>query len=285
MTEFTVDDLARYSLWPARLLGLSPWETRTKTPLEIEREFGTEKWGKLLQRATASAGDTRLDTVNEWSREGAASTLVSVGKDLVEMTPRESHTAYLNFIAKQLEAYLPATALVELGCGYGSVILDLARRPGFSQLPLFAADFTTSGPALASIIAEAEGIQLTTGSCDLSRNPVTDMPVPAGALVFTAYAAQYVEELSAGFIGGLAALRPKAVVHIEPVLEHCDTRTVLGLLRRRYIEANGYNRNLVTVLQEEAARGGIRLLQEKLPAFGPNPLLAASVIAWVPEED
>jgi Cyclopropane fatty acid synthase and related methyltransferases len=74
--------------------------------------------------------------------------LVSVKDELVEMSADEAHRAYIDFIAKSLERFLPATALVELGCGYGSVILDLARRPEFHQMPLFAADFTDSGPRL-----------------------------------------------------------------------------------------------------------------------------------------
>ena len=282
MQRFTVDDLARYSPWPARLLGQSPWETRVKTPQEIDREFGVEKWGSMLERALASDGPVGLDEANAWVAEGAEPSLVSVRDDLVEMSAGEAHAAYIEFIAKSLEPYLPATALVELGCGYGSVILDLARRPEFTGIPLFAADVTASGPALAAMIARAERLDVTTGTCDLARNPVTDLEIPRGALVFTAYAAQYIERLDARFTEGLAALAPKLVVHVEPVWEHCGTDTVLGLLRRRYIEANGYNRNLATLLHEEVAQGRARLLEETPPAFGPNPLLAASVIAWAP---
>jgi hypothetical protein len=280
--RFTVDDLARYSPWPARLLGQSPWETRVKTPQEIDREFGVEKWGSLLERARGSETPVGLDEVNSWVTEGVASSLVSVNDELVEMSADEAHAAYIHFIASALEKYLPATALVELGCGYGSVILDLARRPEFSGIPLFAADFTTSGPALAAMIAETEGVSVTTGGCDLTQNPVTELEIPDGALVFTAYAAQYVEHLDSTFAKGLGALGPNAVVHLEPVWEHCQNDTVLGLLRRRYIEANGYNRNLVTLLHEEVAQGRARLLEETPSAFGPNPLLAASVIAWAP---
>jgi hypothetical protein len=280
--RFTVDDLARYSPWPARLLGHSPWETRVKTPGEIEREFGVEKWGSMLERATSSESPVGLDEVNSWVTEGVERSLVSVGDDLVEMSADEAHAGYIDFIAKSLEPYLPASALVELGCGYGSVILDLARRPQFSGVRLFAADFTESGPALAALIAGTEGVRVTTGKCDLTKNPVTALDIPAGALVFTAYAAQYIESLDSAFVDGLAALDPKVVVHVEPLWEHCSTNTVLGLLRRRYIQANGYNRNLATLLHEEAARGKARLLEESPPAFGPNPLLAASVIAWAP---
>jgi hypothetical protein len=38
----SLDDLPKFSKWPARLLGLEPWESKEKTEVEIEREFGRE---------------------------------------------------------------------------------------------------------------------------------------------------------------------------------------------------------------------------------------------------
>ncbi len=256
-----------------------------KTPAAIEREYGVEKWGKLLERAREFPDGADLATVDGWVNEGAPSTLVAVGDELVEMTAREAHAAYRDFMEGVLAPYLPATSLTELGCGYGSVILAMARRSPFSGIPLFAGDYTATGPTLALLIATTEQIGITAGACDFTRSPVTSVDVPAGSLIYTSYAAQCVEPLTNAFVDRIAALKPAAVVHIEPVLEHCDPDTVLGLLRRRYIEANGYNRNLVTLLHEEAARGRIRLLEETRSAFGTNPLLAASVIAWAPVED
>ena len=276
----SLDQLPRFSKWPARLLGLESWETKKKSPEEIEREFGREKWGALLERFKASPG-SRLEDVDRWAG-GEALTLASVDEHIVEMTPEESHEAYIAYIANALEPHLPASALAELGCGYGSAILGLARKAAFQDMPYFAADFTSTGPELARLIAEAESIKLTTGRADLRSSPVTDLQFPEGAIVYTAYAAQYVEPLTDSFIDGILKLRPKVVVHIEPVYEHCDPSTLLGLLRQRYIQANGYNRNLSTILHDHEARGSLEIIHDSVPGFGPNPLLAASVIAWVP---
>ncbi|HEX2721391.1 MAG TPA: hypothetical protein VHM24_00635 [Gemmatimonadaceae bacterium] len=279
-----LDDLPKFSPWPARLMGLAPWEPRVKTPAEIEREFGMEKWGGLLERFRATPGAGLAD-VDSWAA-GSAPALASVGEHLVLMTPEESHSAYLAYVANALQPYSGGTALVELGCGYGSVILGLARRAEFAvslaNVPLFAADYTLTGPELAAAIAGREGIPLTAGRCDLTTSPATHLAVPEGAVVYTAYAAQYIEPVTTALIEGITALRPKAVVHVEPVYEHCDDSTLLGLMRQRYIQANGYNRNLVTILHDHEARGAIEILGESPAAFGPNPLLAASVIAWSP---
>ena len=277
----SLDELPKYSQWPARLLGLIPWEAREKTEAEIEREFGREKWGSLLERFKSSPG-ARLEDVDGWAAGGPGPSLASVGEHIVEMTHEESHAAYLAFIEAAIEPFMPASALVELGCGYGSVILGLARRAAFQDIPYIAADYTSTGPELAGLIGAAEQIPVVTGLADLKRSPVTTLPVPPGALIYTAYAAQYVEPITDAFVHGIAALAPKTVVHIEPVFEHCDPSTLLGLLRQRYIQANGYNRNLSTILHDHEARGSLEILHESKPGFGPNPLLAASVIAWRP---
>lgn len=276
-----LDDLPKYSPWPSRLLGLEPWQTKIKTPEEIEREFGKEKWGSLLEKFKATPGAT-LDDVDQWAAGNTKRSLTTVADHLVLMTPEESHNAYIAYIADALEKHLPASALVELGCGYGSVIIALARRKGFEEKKLQAADYTSTGPELASLIAAQENVELETGHCDFTSLDATDLDVPPGAIVYTAYAAQYVEELGPRFVEGIIALEPKVVVHVEPVYEHAGESTLLGLLRRRYIEANGYNRNLSTILHDHQALGSLEIIEETAPAFGPNPLLAASVIAWKP---
>jgi len=260
---------------------LEPWETKQKSPSEIEREFGREKWGALFERYRQNPG-ARLEDVDKWAAGDASDTLASVDEHIVEMSPQESHDAYIAFIANALEPRLPASALVELGCGYGSVILGLSRKAAFQDMPYFAADFTATGPELAALIAKEEGIGLTTGAADLRKNPVTSLDIPEGSLIYTAYAAQYVEQLTDDFVGGIIALEPSVVVHIEPVYEHCDASTLLGLLRQRYIQVNGYNRNLSTILHHHEQAGSLEIIQESVPGFGPNPLLAASVIAWKP---
>jgi hypothetical protein len=53
-------------------------------------------------------------------------------------------------------------------------------------------------------------------------------------------------------------------------------------MRRRYIEINDYNRNLVTVLEAAEKEGRIRILTQSPNLFGRNPLLPASLIAWKP---
>jgi len=208
--------------------------------------------------------------------------LYSEGDELVEATISQAHGRYRDVVAAAVGRCLPAAGVAELGAGYGSIVLDLARRAEFKSTPFFAAELTESGTRLISELAVAEGLDVQTGRCDLTASPLTDLMIPPDSVIYTSYAAQYVPRLESSFVEQLALLAPSAVVHIEPCYEHCEGKTLLGLMRRRYIEVNDYNTNLVTVLHEKRDRGVIEILEERPAVFGSNPLLAASVIVWRP---
>lgn len=284
MAPYTIDDLPRFSPWPARLLGLEPWEQRHKTPEEILREYEDEKWGPLLERLRAAEREIAIEEVDGWAREGSTASLCSIGERLELLSPREAHARYLNLVEDVLKEFLPASALVELGAGYGSIILALATRGPFAQMRVMAAEYAPSGVELLRCIAKGQRLEIEVGHCDFASSWVADMTIPQGALIFTSFATPYVPRLSPDFVKALCTYRPQAVVHLEPCYEHCNSQALLGLLRRRYIQVNDYNTNLVTLLHDQQERGLIRILEERPTVFGMNPLLAASVIAWIPQD-
>jgi hypothetical protein len=69
-------------------------------------------------------------------------------------------------------------------------------------------------------------------------------------------------------------------VHFEPCYEHFDELSLTGALRRRYVEVNDYNRNLVSLLHRHAASNVIAILEETRAVMGVNPLLPVSIVAW-----
>jgi len=280
--EFTIDDLPSFSRWPARLLGLEPLNQRQKSTAEVTREFEKEKWGALLSKINSDSGPVDLDTAEGWAIEEIPDTLCSIGKRFELLSAVEARRRYLAVIESVLNRYLPAPALVELGAGYGSVILQLARKKAYSGLSLFAGEFTASGIELIRRFALAASIRITVANCDLASKWIVDFPLPEGALIFTSMAAHYIPHLTSDYVNGIAAFFPRVVVNIEPCYEHCDLATLTGALRRRYIEVNDYNRNLVSLLHAEQVAGRLRILEEERDVVGINPLLPVSVIAWSP---
>lgn len=279
--QYTINDLPLYSPWPARLLGIEPWQQRSKTPENVLREYELEKWGRILAHIRQADMPVTLADIDELEFGAVPSLLAWIREEFRPMSYAEAHNMYMDIVEAVLREYVPAAGVAELGCGYGTVILKLARSAEFAGVPFFAAEYTQSGQEVTQYLAGADGTHVEVGQCDFAAVPVTGLDLPPDTLIFTSFATPCVPMLPESFVESLLALRPKAVVHFEPCYEHCDD-TLFGLLRRRYIEVNDYNRNLLTLLRAFEADNKITIEREEPVVFGSNPLLSASVIAWRP---
>ncbi len=282
-TNYTLNDLPRFSSWPERLLGFEPCEQRYKTPEEITREYEYEKWGTLLKKVRESEKDVSIEDVQKWVLEETPASLCSSGDVFELLSAFEANQRHAELIENMLKSYLPASTLIELGAGYGNIILGLAKKKPFRKISLMAGEYTTSGVELIKHLAQVEKIQIHAEHCDFFSDSVLDFAVPENAIIFTSFAAHYVPMLSNNFIRAISACHPKVVIHAEPCYEHCDRSTLLGLMRRRYIEVNDYNTNLVTLLHYHQDRGLIKIIEERPAVFGMNPLLPASILVWTPK--
>lgn len=281
-TKYTINDLPRYSSWPTRLLGLETWEQRSKTPETIHREYENEKWSSLLKKVENSKREIVVEEVDEWVFKDSEPSLCSINDKLNLLSRSKVHQQFVNLVARTLQTYLPASALVELGAGYGSVILALAKKNPFRKLNLIAGEYTSSGVKLIEKLAESQNLKIQTGHCDFGSPGVTNLSIPPDAIIFTSFATPCVPNLPASFVHALHGFHPRAVIHFEPCYEHCNGSTLIGLMRRRYIEVNDYNKNLVTLLHEKQMEGSITIAEERPAVIGPNPLLSASILTWQP---
>ncbi len=280
-SNVSIEELPRYSPWPARLLGIEPWKKRRKTRKEVIREYDDEKWSSLLREARRLGDGVTLEKIKGFERGGARECCWDDGR-LKLLTPENSMRRQMAIFRECLESYLPASALVELGCGYGAILLELARLKRMRGLPVFGGEYTDNGCELTRLLGKQLQVDLTVGKCDFGSRVLTQLPIPPGALIYTSYAVPYVRQLKRQFVDGFLRLKPKVVVHFEPCLEHCKDDDLLHLLVRRYIELNDYNRNLLTVLKEAEKSGDITLVEERPIVFANTPFLPISVVAWKP---
>jgi hypothetical protein len=274
--------LPKCSLWPHRLLGLEPWETRKKVAAELMREYEDEKWGPLWERVRSAGGRITVDVVTEWLFKGQPDVLCWDGGALVKSTLLDASSRQYELIRNALTELLPASALVELGAGYGQIILNLAADEQIAAPSLMAAEYTASGVHLLRYLAESQMTGITAGFCDFAEPGITQMVFPEKALYFTANATLCIPQYDIGFVKKIIEWNPKTVVHFEPFYEHCNDSTLLGALQKRYIEVNDYNRNLLGVIKDAAARGLIEIVEEQPQVFGINPFLPFSIVAWRP---
>lgn len=275
-----LDELPRYHELVHTMLAGGTVPQASKTEAELVREFDVEKWGRLLRDADRRARSFRYSAVDRLHL-GALGNCVSVRGGRLAWGPQiEATRRFRRMVGETLALLMPATALVEFGAGYGGVFFAAARAVRAWSPALYALEFSRSGRELIGRIAAAERVNVTVDACDLAAPVMTPVAIPEGAVIFTCFAAHYVPVMSAAFVGALRAFRPKAVVHFEPLVYPEQEYTMLGILRRRYLQANDYNRNMLEVLTAAEREGVIRIESIDRDWFGLNPLLPASRIVW-----
>ena len=280
--KLEMNDLAKWSPWPARLLSIEPFGVMQKTPESVQREFGDEKWGSLLNffankdsvtLANVEAAEQNLDEIIPCYERSSGFYLA---------TAREANRQQINLYLDLLKLHVDgASCLVELGAGYGSKILALSREPPFDTLPLYAAEYTQTGCDLIELIAHKEKKQIQVGACDFINLQISGLQIPENSIVFTSYSVHYVPALKQKFVNFISNLRPKVVVHFEPCYQYYDPATVHGLMCMRYTELNGYTRNIASAIKEGCLAIGADFQADR-NLFGSNPFLPLSTITWSP---
>ena len=275
---FNIDELPKYSPWPKRLLSAEP-KFYAKTPDQIQREYGTEKWGVLLSRWREN-GPASLAQVDSWSWEGIATMPGLMQAVPTLMTPPDAKNAYLGII-EDLLSPLDSTRLVELGCGYGSILLSLLLRGKLRVRESWGGEYTSSGIELGAEIAKQEGLATHMGRCDFFSKELADFDIPQGCGILTSYSIAYVHEAKP-VLESIIDRKPAWVLHMEPLFELSDTGTLLGMLQQRYISTNDYNQTLSSDLFRLRDEGRIEIQTLRPAVFGNNCLLPASAVLWRP---
>jgi len=281
--KYTINDLSKYSPWPARLLGLEKFEQKHKTRKEVVREFEKEKWGALFDKILKQKRKLSINEVDE-IHHGHSDILYYDHKHFKVGDAYNVHKKFLNFINKEIIPHISKSDnIVELGSGYGAVILELAKKLKNKKINFFATEFTKSGLEIIKKLSADEELNIVTGSCDITKNPITRIKIPENSLIFTSSVAYIIPELKVDFIKNIAKLKPKIVIHIEPLYEDSIGNDLYSLLRKKYFKINDYNKNLLTILKKCERKKTIEILGHKPTVFGSNPLFCCSVIKWKPK--
>ena len=275
-----LNDLPKYSLWPARVLGQAPWTTPSRTIEKIEQEYDTEKYGTCLEYYLAQAGQALTpEEVKrfEFGFESGKPVCISRGDELYEVSLSTARAEYCELLLKTLSSKIDnCRTVVELGCGYGYNLWMLQQRaPCKSYL---GGEYSSKAVELASLLYQHDTTirVLAFNFYDCHTYGLLD-DVDPPVVVFTSHAIEQLPQ-AATVLDALASYRKgiSAVFHFEPVFE-LHGETLLGLMRRRYCELNDYNRDLFSELQQRAY---IRVMNAQSDVFGLNPLNPTSIVEW-----
>ncbi|MCW5745892.1 MAG: class I SAM-dependent methyltransferase [Alphaproteobacteria bacterium] len=274
-----LNDLPRWSTWSARLLGLETFEQPVRTQSKIDEEYGRVKWQACLDAWRTSGGKLDADQLRASyyaSDPSALRPAVYHGK-LLAAPASQIMAWYDDLLAEWMTAAIGrATTIVELGAGFGHILWALRRR--------FPGKQWRGGEYTASAVELAAGLYATHPDISVERFDFYDSRyavlerAAAPVVVLTSQALEQIPD-ARGTLDTLAKYRDKIIAgfHIEPAYDLQDTSTLLGQMRRRYLEINDYNRNLFGELRR---RPEIRVLRMEQDVIGWNPFNSLGMAHW-----
>jgi SAM-dependent methyltransferase len=272
LREIELDELPRWSPWPARVLGLSGRAREPRTAASVLREYDQDKYGPLLRAVEADPSLTVEDVKRLELGDPAAPVAMSIGERLyvtgVEDAFRRTTELLVDRVGRRLDG---AASIVDLGCGYGYHLAQYARA--FPELALSGGEFAPSARELAGRLhgIAVEPLDLVTGDAvtlERAEGPVV--------VVLSMVLHQLPSAVAA--VEAIARHREKVSrVVVYDALEAAQPDGLLGLLRRRYMQLNHYSWDLIEVLER---RNDVVLLELEPNAIGPNALLPGSIAVW-----
>lgn len=274
-----LNNLPAWSDWPARLLGLAPWCTPSRTIEKIDQEYDKDKYARCLDYCVHAGENTTPEEVKQFEiGSGAADkTCVSWGNDLYEVCPSEARADYYQLLLDTARAEVEKCETVaELGCGYGYNLWMLKQH--FPTKAFVGGEYSKNAVQLASRLYQYDPkIRVLHFNFYDEKSYTFLERVKPPVVVLTVHAIEQLQSASP-ILDALLRYREivQAVFHLEPVFQLQD-ETLLGLMRHRYVVINDYNRDLLSELQK---RSYIRILDIQTNVIGLNPLNPTSVIQW-----
>jgi hypothetical protein len=277
-TPVTLDDLPRYSRWPAVLLGAGLFPQKRRTREEILREYERDKWGRVMAWLEGQTEWMPDDLLRQQGLDPQGVIAFARGGQFFAAPARQVMDEYEELLLSTIRPHRPE-ALVELGCGLGDKLLKMANV--MQPRIVYGGELTQAGVECGQLLAGMMWPAALFGHFDY-YNPSTLAAVPYGALVYTSHSIEQVPILDATFIEGLIERAPCTVIHFEPCFEDQDETSLIGLMRRRYTILNDYNLNLVGLLGEFARAGRIRIREHRKNLFSDTPFNPTSIVVWSP---
>ncbi len=280
--EININDLPIYSPWCAEIMGGEEKGVHYKNPQQVQREYNEEKW-KAICNILEKEPQIRLSELEDKVFGDELIPAYLNEKFILVEEKEERKKLYEFYLGKMTPFLLDMECLVELGSGYGSIILNLASRASLGGAKLFSGEYTANGLRAQERLARNEGIDIALGECDFfSLTKSSIFNAAKNGVVFTSWALAYVPQLTSSIIDWFSEFQPQYVIHFEPCYEYYSLESLHGLMCRRYMQINDYNRNLVSVLKEAETKKRIKIEYIGKNLWGSNPFAPISMIVWKP---
>ncbi len=278
-TKIDLNELPEWSAWPERIFGFTPWEIKKRTTEKNNQEYDKEKYLQCVEEYERTLSKMTVDEIKSFELGVLHERVcVSYGEELFVMNEQDAINDYYERLEELVLPHIQkAGTVVELASGYG---YNLSRIKGKSQIAdvnYLGGEYSVNAVSLAGrLFADTPEIRVV--PFDFYQTPYQLLSTTTGPLtIFTVYGTQQLPNAIA-VIEGLRPYRERIhrVIFVESVYELTGD-TLLGMLRKRYIELCNYNTDMLALLENSP---DIEIFSVTANTIGLNPLLPASVIEW-----
>jgi len=276
--KISLNDISKWSDWPARLLELAPRTIPHRTIEKIDQEYDKDKYARCLDYCIHAEDKITYDDIKQFELgiDPASKLCISCDDELYIVPLGDANTRYYQLILDTVSAEVnKCKTVVELGCGYGYNLWMLKQH--FPIKTFIGGEYSNNAVQLASRLNKYDTISVLHFNF-YDENSYTFLEKLAPPIVvLTAHAIEQLPS-SVSMLDAISRYREiiQTVFHFEPVFQLHD-QTLLGLMRQRYARINDYNGDLLFELKK---RSYIRILNIQANVVGLNPLNPTSVIQW-----
>ncbi|MHC4251560.1 MAG: class I SAM-dependent methyltransferase [Planctomycetota bacterium] len=247
MRAIDLNELAKWSPWPERIMGLAAWNAPIRTMDKMEEEYNRDKYARCREYLLSSGGAADIESIKRFGFGGdpGRDVCVARGNDVFVASLEEARSAMYSLLQDEMrDAIRDSAGVVELGCGYGYNLHLLAQS--FPGKLYRGGEYSTNAVALAQRLFSQDGSVEVREFNFLDATSYSLFDDLDGSLtVFTCHSVEQIPSAA----NLLSALQERAgkigtVFHFEPAYEVSDS-SLIALMRRRYAQICDYNRDLV----------------------------------------
>jgi hypothetical protein len=277
--EIHLNDLPKYCNKIDKLLNNDFF--RLKKDIEsVNREFNDDKWADILSTIKKLPGISIKELDKILMKNDKKDVYYEKFK-FYYLSDLEINNKIIDYQISIIRKNISGCEkkIIELGAGYGSKLLNVGLENDFHGFSLFAGELTNNGKKLIKALSSNDDLEVNVFGCNLETGYLSETPNTSNGLIFTSYAAHYADKLDLDFFKIFRKLGAGRVLHFEPIYELHDTHTLHGYICRKYIESNGYTKNLLSILREGESRNICKILSIDANVMG-HATLPISTVAW-----
>jgi hypothetical protein len=279
MRNLDLNELPSWSDWPSRLLGLEQFSQKHRTIEKIKSEYDEDKWKRCLDLYLSSeneldAVDLRFSITNEPVDKEIAAV---VDERLVIIKKNQLIDMLFDLLSTSIAPYLSdSDTIIELGSAFGTNLWALSKK--FPDATYLGGDYSENAVELSKHLY-GESSNISVSKLDFYQETYDALEkVTEPAIIFTSQAIEQLPSVEY-VIDTLGKYRDKihTVINLEPAYDLHDD-SLMGLMRRRYLEINDYNRDLISQLEKRSS--DIEIMNIKKDIIGFVPFNSLTLVEW-----